>query len=185
MDNLLIHGTRSSSWFFIGLLVLVVSGLMSSQRALAADDAEIEEVVVTGSYIKKSAADSPSPLSVVSRADIEEIGAMDIKDIVKSLTYSSGSLGGSSTAFFAGDSSTGNASLNLRNLGNGATLVLVNGKRTVNTDFDLVGSAYVNVQNIIPNIAIERVEILKDGASALYGFDAVAGVVNFITRQDF
>ena len=57
MDNLLIHGTRSSSWFFIGLLVLVVSGLMSSQRALAADDAEIEEVVVTGSYIKKSAAD--------------------------------------------------------------------------------------------------------------------------------
>lgn len=185
MDNLLIHGTRSSSWFFIGLLVLVVSGLMSSQRALAADDAEIEEVVVTGSYIKKSAADSPSPLSVVSRADIEEIGAMDIKDIVKSLTYSSGSLGGSSTAFFAGDSSTGNASLNLRNLGNGATLVLVNGKRTVNTDFDLVGSAYVNVQNIIPNIAIERVEILKDGASALYGSDAVAGVVNFITRQDF
>ena len=88
MDNLLIHGTRSSSWFFIGLLVLVVSGLMSSQRALAADDAEIEEVVVTGSYITKSAADSPSPLSVVSRADIEEIGAMDIKDIVKSLTYS-------------------------------------------------------------------------------------------------
>ena len=86
MDNLLIHGTRSSSWFFIGLLVLVVSGLMSSQRALAADDAEIEEVVVTGYYIKKSAADSPSPLSVASRADIEEIGAMDIKDIVKSLT---------------------------------------------------------------------------------------------------
>ena len=72
---------------------------MSSQRALAADDEEIEEVVVTGSYIKKSAADSPSPLSVVSRADIEEIGAMDTRDIVKSLTYSSGSLGGSSTAF--------------------------------------------------------------------------------------
>ena len=65
MDNLLIHGTRSSSWFFIGLPVLVVSGLMSSQRALAADDAEIEEVVVTGAYIKKSAADSPSPLTVV------------------------------------------------------------------------------------------------------------------------
>ena len=184
MNTKLMHHEIKKGWIVAALLAFGL-GAAVPQRSMAEDAGEIEEVVVTGSYIKKSAADSPSPLSVVTRADIEEIGAIDIKDIVKNLTYSSGNLGGSSTAFFAGDSSTGNASLNLRNLGNGATLVLINGKRTVNTDFDLVGSAYVNVQNIIPNIAIERVEILKDGSSALYGSDAVAGVVNFITRQDF
>ena len=185
MNSIVLMLDKRRAWLLVALGMLGLGITIASQKAVAADDQEIEEVVVTGSYIKKSAADSPSPLSVVTRAEIEEIGAMDIKDIVSNLTYSSGSIGGSSSAFFAGDSSTGNASLNLRNLGNGATLVLINGKRTVNTDFDLVGSAYVNVQNIVPNIAIERVEILKDGASALYGSDAVAGVVNFITRQDF
>ena len=75
--------------------------------AQAEEEGAIEEVVVTGSYLKKTTADSPSPLSVISRADIEEIGAMDIKDIVRNLTYASGSLGGSSSPFFGGDSSTG------------------------------------------------------------------------------
>jgi outer membrane receptor protein involved in Fe transport len=116
---------------------------------------------------------------------MEEIGAFDMKDITRSLTFASGSLGGSSTAFFAGDSSTGSASLNLRNLGSGATLILINGKRTVNTNYDGIGSAYVDVQSMIPTVSVDRIEIVKDGSSALYGSDAVAGVVNFITRQDF
>lgn len=176
---------RSSLRMITSTLLPVLAFFALSPSVRAQEDETIEEVVVTGSYLKKSTADSPSPLSVVTRADIEDLGAMDIKDITNSLTYSSGSLGGSSTAFFGGDSSTGNASLNLRNLGSGATLMLINGKRTVNTDFDLIGSAYVNVQTIIPSVAVERVEIVKDGSSALYGSDAVAGVVNFITRQDF
>ncbi|MDC0996195.1 TonB-dependent receptor plug domain-containing protein, partial [Pseudomonadales bacterium] len=113
------------------------------------------------------------------------IGATDIKDVVSNMTFNSGSIGGSANAFSGGDSSTGNANVNLRNLGNGATLVLINGKRTVATNFDNVGSGYVDLQGLVPNIALERVEVVKDGASALYGADAVAGVVNFITRDSF
>ena len=117
---------RRSFFRTIATSLLPVLALFAlSPSVHAQEDETIEEVIVTGSYLKKTAADSPSPLSVVSRADIEELGAMDIKDITNSLTYSSGSLGGSSTAFFGGDSSTGNASLNLRNLGSGATLLIL------------------------------------------------------------
>ncbi|MDP6375993.1 MAG: TonB-dependent receptor [Pseudomonadales bacterium] len=152
--------------------------------ATYAEESEIEEVVVTGSYLKRSTADSPSPLSVVDKADIDELGAFDVKDIVNSLTYNSGNIS-QSTPFYGGDSSNGNTNINLRNLGNGSTLVLINGKRNTPTNFDNVGNGYVDLSGIVPNIAIERVEIVKDGSSALYGSDAIAGVVNFITRQDF
>jgi len=146
---------------------------------------EIEEVVVTGSYLKRNPEDSPSPLSVLTKSDLDAIGATDIKEVVRNLTFNSGSIGGAANAFSGGDSSTGNASVNLRNLGSGATLVLINGKRTVTTNFDNVGSGYVDLQGLLPNIALQRVEVVKDGASALYGADAVAGVVNFITRKNF
>jgi iron complex outermembrane receptor protein len=145
----------------------------------------MEEVVVTGSYIKRSVEDSPSPLSIISKADLDEIGATDMKDVIQSMTFNSGGIGGAANAFSGGDSSTGDASVNLRNLGNGATLVLINGKRTVANAFDGIGSGFVNIQSMIPNISLERVEVVKDGSSALYGSDAVAGVVNFITRDDF
>ena len=112
-------------------------------------------------------------------------GATDIKEIIRNLSFNSGSLGVSATNWAGDDSSTGNASVNLRNLGNGATLVLLNGRRTVSTSFDNSGSSYVDVQGLVPNIALERIEVVKDGASALYGSDAVAGVVNFITRRGF
>jgi iron complex outermembrane receptor protein len=151
----------------------------------ATAEEEIEEVVVTGSYLKRSPEDSPSPLSVLNKSDLDAIGATDIKDVVRNLTFNSGSIGGASNAFSGGDSSTGNASVNLRNLGNGATLVLINGKRTVTTNFDNIGSGYVDLQGLIPNIALQRVEVVKDGSSALYGADAIAGVVNFITRENF
>ena len=170
----------------IGSVGLFALGLaMGSFAAQAADEEEaIEEIVVTGSYIKRSAEDSPVPLSIVGRAEIEEIGAVDAKDVINSLTFNSGSIG-TTNAFSGGDSSTGQASVNLRNLGSGSTLLLLNGKRTVATDFDNTGNGFVDLQGIIPNIAIERVEIVKDGASALYGSDAIAGVVNFITRESF
>ena len=168
-----------------GLVGLFGMGLaMGSFAAQAADEEAIEEIVVTGSYIKRSAEDSPVPLSVVGRAEIEQIGAVDAKDVISSLTFNSGSIG-TTNAFSGGDSSTGQASVNLRNLGNGSTLLLLNGKRTVATDFDNTGNGFVDLQGIVPNIAIERVEIVKDGASALYGSDAIAGVVNFITRDSF
>ncbi len=165
------------------LLVLLPFALIT-HNAVAEEDEAIEEVVVTGSYLKKTTADSPSPLSVVTRADIDDIGAVDIKDIVSNLTFNSGNIS-NSTPFYGGDNSQGNVSINLRNLGNGSTLVLFNGRRNVATDFDNVGNGYVDLSGMIPTIAIERVEIVKDGSSALYGSDAIAGVVNFITRDNF
>ncbi len=156
-------------------------GLAYAQES---DDAAIEEIVVTGSFIKRQTADSPSPLSVVSRADIEDIGATTISDIVNTLTFNSGSAN-FTNAFNGGDSSTGSTNVNLRNLGLGSTLVLVNGRRYVAANNDTVGNAFVNTSLIAPTIALERVEIVKDGSSALYGSEAVAGVVNFITRDSF
>ncbi|NOX49546.1 MAG: TonB-dependent receptor plug domain-containing protein [Gammaproteobacteria bacterium] len=153
------------------------------QFAFAADDEAIEEIVVTGSYLKRNAADSPSPLSVITAADIEDLGASDVAEIIQALPWSSGSQSRAST--FSGEGADGRSSINLRNLGHGSTLPLVNGKRQVASWFNPRGNASVNVNGLIPNIALERVEIVKDGASALYGSDAIAGVVNFITKKDF
>ncbi len=144
----------------------------------------IEEVVVTGTYLKRSAENSPSPLAVVQQEAFENIGATEISDLVNTLPYNSGSTNQAS-AFNGGDNNTGNTNINLRNLGLGSTLVLINGKRTVGANFDGQGNAYVDVSNLIPSIAIERMEVVLDGTSSLYGSDAVAGVVNFITRSDF
>ena len=164
---------------------LSIAALAITSLSAIAEERDIEEVVVTGSYLKKSTENSASPLTVMSKVELDQMAATDMKDVVSNLTFSSGSIGGSATAFYGGDNSTGNANVNLRNLGSGATLVLVNGKRNVSTSFDNIGSGYLDVDGLIPNIALERVEIVKDGSSALYGSDAVAGVVNFITRSDF
>ena len=143
----------------------------------------IEEVLVTGSYLKRSAADSPSPLSVITSADIEDLGAQSISDIIQTLPWQTGSVSRSST--FGGEGGRGAMTMNLRNLGQSSTLVLVNGKRNVASFYDASGNAAVDVNALIPNIALQRIEIVKDGASALYGSDAIAGVVNFITKRDF
>ena len=147
-------------------------------------ESEIEEVIVTGSYIKRSTADSPSPLSVINREELDAIGAVEIKDIIATMTYQSGNIA-NSNVYSGGDSGTGNSNVNLRNLGMGSTLVLLNGKRSAPATTDNSGNGYVDLSQLIPGIALERVEIVKDGASALYGSDAIAGVVNFITRQSF
>ncbi|MDZ7668004.1 MAG: TonB-dependent receptor plug domain-containing protein [Gammaproteobacteria bacterium] len=151
---------------------------------MMAQEGVIEEIVVTGSYIRRTTADSPSPLTVIDRAQIEQTGAIEIADVVNRMTFNSGSTN-QTNAFSGGDNSTGQTNINLRNLGLGSTLVLVNGKRFVSTNTDSGGNAYVNMSTLVPSIALQRVEVVKDGASALYGSDAVAGVVNFITRDNF
>ncbi len=161
---------------------------MLSTAAVAADEAAakeqaIEEVVVTGSYLKRTAQDSPSPISVVTSADIEDIGAADVAEIVATLPWQSGSQ--TRAATFQGEGADGRNSINLRNLGHGATLPLVNGKRQVPSWYGPSGDASVNINGLVPNIAIERIEIVKDGSSALYGSDAIAGVVNFLTKKEF
>ena len=170
---------------FTTYLLSFAFALISAPSVLAADDddAAIEEVVVTGSYLKRSAQDSPSPLSVITSADIEDIGAADVAEIIAAMPWNSGSQTRAST--FQGEGADGRSNVNLRNLGHGATLPLVNGKRQVPSWYNGRGNASTNINALVPNIALERVEIVKDGASALYGSDAVAGVVNFITKSDF
>ena len=158
---------------------------MSWPAVYAAEEADktIEEVVVTGSFLKRSAADSPSPLSVVTSADIEDLGAPDVAEIVATLPWQSGSQ--TRAATFQGEGADGRTSINLRNLGQGATLPLVNGRRQAPSFYGPSGDASVNINGLLPNIAIDRIEIVKDGSSALYGSDAIAGVVNFLTKKDF
>ena len=168
----------------IPLLGGAVALLGSWQIAHAEDtDAAIEEVVVTGSYLKRSSENSPSPLSVVTSADIEDLGAQGMAEIISTMPWQSGSETRSAT--FNGGSGLGQMTVNLRNLGMSSTLVLVNGKRNVATYYDGNSNAAVNIQGLVPTIALERMEVVKDGASALYGSDAIAGVVNFITKKNF
>ncbi len=169
----------SLSALYIGALLFNLMGI----QGVAAEDEIIEEVLVTGSFLKRTAQDSPSPLSVITSADIDDLGAADIAEVIQSLPWQSGSQTRTST--FQGEGADGRSSINLRNLGHGATLPLVNGKRQVPSWFNPRGNSSVNINGLIPNIALERVEIVKDGASALYGSDAIAGVVNFITKKNF
>ena len=137
----------------------------------AAPDQTIEEIVTTGSRIKRADLDSASPVTVLDRADIMATGVMDIGLLLKRMPSMSGFAIGTAT----NNGGNGAVEVNLRGMGVDRTLTLVNGKRTVdNGDYQT-----------IPANMIERVEILKDGASAIYGADAVAGVVNIITRKDY
>ena len=141
--------------------------------ALAADTI-VEEIVVTGSYIKRDSFDSASPLTVITGADIELNGVTNLGEIMYDLPFNYGSSVQTNT-FAARPQASSFTSTNLRGLGPRATLQLIDGKRT----------SVTNLNSFVPQIAIARMDILKDGASALYGTDAVAGVVNVITRKDF
>lgn len=164
-------------------LVCAASVLALGNATVAVAEEAIEEVVVTGSYLKRSSENTPSPLSVVSAADIEDLGAQGMAEVINTLPWQSGSETRSAT--FNGGAGLGQMTVNLRNLGMSSTLVLVNGKRSVATYYDGSSNAAVDIQALVPTIALERMEVVKDGASALYGSDAIAGVVNFITKKDF
>jgi len=160
-------------------LVAVLSlGLMpNTSFAQTADDDEVEEVIITGSKIKRSIFDSSKPLEIISDAAIERTGLNNIGDILQNISSSDGTgIRPVTTATNGGD---GSNEISLRNLGAGRTLVLIDGRRWVTDAF-----GNVDMQTI-PSSIIQRVEILKDGASSIYGSDAVAGVINIITKKDF
>jgi iron complex outermembrane recepter protein len=134
----------------------------------------IEEIIITGSYIRRDSFDSVSPLTVVDQAAIADNATPNLGEVMASQTFNYGSDFQTNTYAARGQGGV-NTQANLRGLGPRATLQLIDGRRTVNT----------NLNNAIPQIAIQRIDILKDGASALYGTDAVAGVVNIIPDKRF
>lgn len=167
---------------------VAISLALPAPSALAQefDDRQaLEEVIVTGSFIRrKSQFDSPSPISVLGSEDLARIGASTIRDITQTLTINAGAQNNPDA--FTQNLTTGTENINLRGLGVQSTLVLLNSRRQVASAAPTDGGLlFVDTASLVPLIAVDRVEILKDGASALYGTDAVAGVVNFITRDDF
>lgn len=165
--------------------VLAALGAMSVGSALAQTQQTqtLEKVEVTGSRIKRIDAEGANPVQVIGRQEIERSGAATLNDVLQQITGNGAGIDDRITNGFA----PGGGGLNLRNLGFNSTLVLVNGRRVATYPFaQQVGTAqgFNDTQNI-PISAVERVEILKDGASAIYGADAVAGVVNIILRSDY
>ena len=144
---------------------------------------EVEEVVVTGSYIKSSPTDGASPVEIIGRDEIDSLNATTIADITANIAVNSGSENNSDS--FTQGSTQGTSNINIRGLGLSSTLVLIDGKRqTLYSSSANDGSVFVNT-SAIPVIALDRVEVLKEGAASVYGSDAVAGVVNYILRKDF
>ena len=161
-----------------------VALLFTAFAVVAQDNKEaVEEVVVTGSYLKGSATDGASPVEIIGRDTIEDLGAVTMADITKNISVNSGSENQADS--FTSGSTQGTSNVNLRGLGLSSTLVLVDGRRnTVAAATANDGSVFVDT-NSIPVIAVKRVEVLKEGAASIYGSDAVAGVVNYILRRDF
>lgn len=143
---------------------------------VSVDDKKIEKVEVTGSHIKRIAVEGASPVVTIQRKDIEKTGYNSVSDVLRDTTMNSFG----SARENSGSNAAGNAEVNLRGLGSSKTLVLLNGQRLPS---DAVTGA-VDL-NLVPMAAVERIEVLKDGASATYGSDALGGVVNIITRKDF
>ena len=149
-----------------------------------AQSATVEEVVVTGSFIRGTPEDAALPVDVISQEDLAKQGAPSTVELLKQLSVSSGVLGDTNQFDPRAQGSEGSGSVNLRGLGAQRTLVLINGRRMSPNPFGQGGAGIVDT-NIIPTGAVGRVEVLKDGAAATYGSDAIGGVVNFITRKNF
>jgi outer membrane receptor protein involved in Fe transport len=165
-------------------LAVMLAGSALAMPAAAQDDEAVEEIVITGSFLRGSPQDAPSPVNVISRDSIEAQGASTIWDVIRNLEVNQGSDTNVAGTPDAGQL-IGTASVNLRNLGGNSTLTLINGKRfTPAAVITSSGQEFVDL-NSIPLVMTDRVEVLTDGGSALYGSDAVAGVVNVIMRTDF
>ncbi|KQQ47379.1 TonB-dependent receptor [Duganella sp. Leaf126] len=174
-----------------GLLGLAAQPALAQQApgapvsAAEADTAvakPVPRVEITGSAIKRIEAETALPVQVITRAEIDKVGVTTASEILARLSSNVGGLTDGASINVGGDQ-RGFNSANLRGIGTSSTLVLLNGRRMAN--FASPGDDTGVDLNNIPASAIQRVEVLLDGASALYGTDAIGGVINFITRKDF
>jgi iron complex outermembrane receptor protein len=151
-------------------------------RPVAAPDAVLENVVVTGSYLRRTDSESPSPVTAINADEISKSGLNTIADVIKTVSADNS---GTLSQAFSGAMAGGADGISLRGLTVDATLVLVDGHRMATYPLADDGQRpFVDVSSL-PLAIVDRVEVLKDGASAIYGSDAIAGVVNIITKKDF
>ena len=174
----------------VSLVAVTLAGLTAPAAAqdatsvapqAAEDEAPAKEIVVTGTLIRGSSEEAPAPVDVIGAEELAKQGNPSIIELLKNLPTSNGIIGDANQFDARAQGNEGVASINLRGLGPQRTLVLLNGKRIVQSGGS--GIPIVDV-NLIPSSAIGRIEVLKDGAAATYGSDAIAGVVNFITRTN-
>jgi iron complex outermembrane recepter protein len=161
----------------IGLSLLAVPVL-----AQEAAPTPMQRVEITGSYIRRAQAETASAVLTVNRADIERSGKTTVAELLQTLSVDNQ---GSVPVSFGNGFAAGASGISLRGLGAASTLVLMNGRRMAPYGLADDGQKQFSDLNVIPADAVERIEILKDGASAIYGSDAIAGVVNVILRKDF
>lgn len=178
------HKTPKFRHSLLARSVLVACGasatVLAVQPVLAQDaGAKLQRVEVTGSAVRRTDAEAALSVQVLTKEDISRTGVTSTEQLLQTVSALS-SAGGTQSSEGAGTSTYGNATISLRGLEDTRTLVLVNGRRLAS----FADGGAVNV-NVIPLSAIERVEVLKDGASSIYGSDAMAGVVNFILVRSF
>ena len=147
------------------------------------DATNLEEILVTGSLIPREANTGISPITVVTSEDMAEKGLMSIGDVMDSLTENSGYTEGKESNLL-GRFTTGGQEVNIRGFGTGRTLILLNGRRLADYPLPFGGEQNGVDVGAIPMSALARVELLSSGASAIYGSDAIGGVLNFITKRD-
>lgn len=171
---------------FIRLALALAAGATMSttqaQQTAEKTDEKVQRIEITGSNIKRINSETASAVQIVNHKEILQSGATTVAEILSNISASTGALSDvSGSLSFAG----GGSGISLRNLGKNSTLILVNGRRI--SPFALADGAQEQFTNVdsIPADIVERVEILKDGASAIYGSDAIAGVINIITKKEF
>ena len=167
------------------VLLAIAPAAMAQTAATPASTQKVEKIEITGSNIKRIDSETSSNIQIISREEIQKSGVNTVAELLREVP----SIGGGALQDFDGGSgfSRSTTSASLRNLGSIGTLVLLNGRRiapAANADPNTGQGQSYNL-NTIPLTALERIEILKDGASAIYGSDAIAGVINFILRKDY
>jgi iron complex outermembrane recepter protein len=168
----------------VQLAIVMLTGTLATQaHGQATGEASPQRIEITGSSIKRVDAEGSLPVTVVTKEEIARSGAVNTEQLLQSISAVS-SQGSTFGATGAGASTAGQSTVSLRGLFARRTLVLVNGRRLAASFNGAASSAAINI-NTIPLAAIERVEVLKDGASSVYGSDALAGVVNFILSRNF
>jgi len=169
----------------------IVSSLMLAGQAIAQDqdqdqkdeETQVEEVIITGSRIKRDAFSSSSPMDIVVAEDATRMGFTDLASMLQATTVAAGytQVTSASSTAFVQNGGAGTQTISLRGLGANRTLSLLNGRRA--GPAGTRGSVSSFDMNVLPLAGIQSVEILKDGASSIYGSDAVAGVINYITKK--
>ena len=170
---------RDAITFAIAVGTIAGTGTAFAQEAAAPQEKEattLDRIEVTGSRIKRTDIETSQPVFSLSRDEISAQGLTSVGDVIQNITSNGSTL---NSTFNNGGN--GETRVSLRNLGSNRTLVLVNGRRWIGGT-GLGGAVDLNT---IPTAAVERIEVLKDGASSIYGSDAIAGVVNVILRQNF